>query len=150
MEIFDSVKDVLDFAIAKEIAAKDFYEGLAERAKNPAMREVFENFAIEEHKHRELLENVKSGEVTFTKQKITDMKLEETTEPVAPGPDMTYQESLVVAMHREKRAFTLYHILAEGCSDAKVRAIFVMLAQEEAKHKLRLELEYDEVVLKEN
>lgn len=150
MEKFDTVEDVLDFAIGEEIAAKDFYENLSEQAENPTMRGVFEDFAIEEMRHREILENVKSGEVVLPAEKVQDMKLAEITEPVAPGPDMTYQEALVVAMHKEKQAFTLYNILAERCSDEKMRETFKTLAQEEAKHKLRLELEYDEVVLKEN
>ncbi len=41
---FESVEEVLDFAIAREIEARDFYMKLAERMENPAMQKVFENF----------------------------------------------------------------------------------------------------------
>jgi rubrerythrin len=150
VENFDSVEDVLDFAIAEEMAAKDFYESLTERAKNPAMRGVFEDFAVEELRHREILENVKSGELVLPKEKIQDMKLAEITDVVAPRPDMSYQDLLVVAMKKEKQAFLLYNLLAKRCDDRKMRETFLMLAQEEAKHKLRFEIEYDDVVLKED
>lgn len=150
MEDFASVEDVLDFAIAEEMVAKDFYESLAERARNPVMREVFEQFAAEELKHRQILENVKSGELVLSKEKIQDVKLAEITEEVAPRPDMNYQDALTVAMHKEKQAFLLYSLLAKLCDDDKMRETFLMLAQEEAKHKLCFEIEYDEVVLKED
>jgi rubrerythrin len=150
MTKFDTVEDVLDFAIAEEIAAKEFYDRFAEWAENPAMRKVFEEFAAEELEHRQILENVRSGEMVLPKEKIQDMKLADITEGVTPRGDMTYQDALVFAMHKEKQAFTLYHMLANLCDDEKMRETFLMLAQEEAKHKLRFEIEYDEVVLKED
>lgn len=150
MENFDSVEDVLDFAIAEEMAAKEFYTGLAERARNAAMREVFEEFAAEEFKHRSILEHIKSGELVISAEKVQDLKLADMAEPVAPRPDMNYQDALTVAMHKEKQAFLLYSLLAKLCDDDKMRETFLMLAQEEAKHKLRFEIEYDEVVLKED
>ena len=150
MENFDSVEDVLDFAIAEEMAAKNFYESLAERARNPIMREVFEQFAAEELNHRAILEDIKAGELVLPAEKIADMKLAEITNAVAPRPDMSYQDLLVVAMKKEKQAFLLYNLLAKLCDDQKMRETFLMLAQEEAKHKLRFEIEYDDVVLKED
>ena len=64
--------------------------------------------------------------------------------------DLNYQDALIVAMKEEKAAFKLYTTLAGKTDDPEARAIFLMLAQEEAKHKLRFEIEYDENVLKEN
>jgi rubrerythrin len=63
---------------------------------------------------------------------------------------MSYQDALVVAMNREKAAFKLYMKLASRVEDATLRDLFLSLAQEESKHKLRFELEYDEYVLREN
>ncbi len=150
MENFESVEDVLDFAIAEEMAAKEFYTNLAEQARNPAMRAEFEDFAAEESNHRSILEHIKSGELVVSAEKVQDLKLADMAEPVMPRPDMNYQDALTVAMHKEKQAFLLYSLLAKLCDDDKMRATFLMLAHEEAKHKLRFEIEYDEVVLKEN
>ena len=150
MENFDSVEDVLDFAIAEEMAAKEFYTGLAERARNSAMRAAFEEFAAEESNHRSILEHIKSGELVVSAEKVQDLKLADMAEPVMPRPDMNYQDALTVAMHKEKQAFLLYTLLAKLCDDDKMRETFLMLAHEEAKHKLHFEIEYDEVVLKED
>jgi rubrerythrin len=53
-------------------------------------------------------------------------------------------------MKEEKAAFRLYTDLAERTPDPAIRQTFLSLAQEEAKHKLRFEIEYDDYILKEN
>ena len=63
---------------------------------------------------------------------------------------MDYQEALVLAMSQEKAAFKLYSKLAERSPNEQFKSLFLSLAQEEAKHKLRFELEYDEFVLRDN
>ena len=63
---------------------------------------------------------------------------------------MDYQHVLILAMKREKAAFKLYTDLAAAVDDAGIKAAFESLAQEEAKHKLRFEVEYDDNILIEN
>jgi rubrerythrin len=63
---------------------------------------------------------------------------------------MSYRDTLVLAIKREKAAFKLYTDLSEKASDKEMKALFLSLAIEESKHKLRFELEYDEYVLRDN
>ncbi|HPS46339.1 MAG TPA: ferritin family protein, partial [Bacteroidales bacterium] len=63
---------------------------------------------------------------------------------------MTYQDALVLAMKKEKSAFKLYMNLSNKTANKELKDLFLMLAMEESKHKLRFEIEYDENVLKEN
>ena len=49
-------------------------------------------------------------------------------------------------MKKEKAAFRLYQDLAGLVQDEKIKALFLSLAQEEAKHKLRFEVEYDDLL----
>ncbi len=55
---FESVGAVLDFAIGNEVEAHAFYLELAARADVAAMRQVFEEFAAEELRHKAKLEAV--------------------------------------------------------------------------------------------
>ena len=55
-----------------------------------------------------------------------------------------------MAMKAEKAAFKLYNDLAEATDDENLRSVFLSLAQEEAKHKLRFEIEYDDRVFQDN
>ena len=58
---FDSVDAILDFAITKEEDAAQFYTDLAGKMKQQHMKDVFEQFALEEKSHKAKLEKVKEG-----------------------------------------------------------------------------------------
>ncbi|HNX99095.1 MAG TPA: ferritin family protein, partial [Candidatus Aminicenantes bacterium] len=69
---------------------------------------------------------------------------------LVPTPGMDYQEALIIAMKREKASFRLYNDLSQLATDESLKATFLALAQEEAKHKLRLETEYETDIYGEN
>ncbi|MGD8501109.1 MAG: ferritin family protein, partial [Phycisphaerales bacterium] len=137
MDKFDSVNDVLNYAIDKEIEANQFYTDLARNMQNPAMREVFETFAREELGHKAKLEAVKQGKEIQAAKDVTDLRIADYTVDVEPSPDMSYQDALILAMKKEKAAFRLYLDLANEVANESQKATFLSLAQEEAKHKLR-------------
>lgn len=144
---FDSIEAVLDFAIAGEIEAYQFYLDLAGKVEKPWMKKVFEDFAREELGHRAKLEGIKSGKfLQPTPEKVTDLKIADYTVDVQANPAMEYADALILAMKKEKAAFKLYNDLADRSPQAEYRDTFLALAQEEAKHKLRFELEYDDHV----
>ena len=62
---------------------------------------------------------------------------------------MDYEDLLIVAMKKEKQSFRFYHMTASIMDDKELEKLFLMLAQEEAKHKLRFEVEYDKIILNE-
>jgi len=142
-----SVDDVLDFAIGEEEGAVAFYTALAERAESPGIRKVFLEFAQEEMGHKDKLVAVKNGAAfNPSDQSVEDLKIGDYLVDVTPSPDMSFQDALILAMKKEKSAFRLYSDLAEVTCEERVRNIFLSLAQEEAKHKLRFELEYDDLL----
>ena len=63
---------------------------------------------------------------------------------------MTYQDALILAMNKEKSAFRLYLNLSERAPNQETKDLFMSLAQEESKHKLRFEIEYDDFIYREN
>jgi rubrerythrin len=151
MDIFNSVDEILDFAIKAEQDAVDFYTDLSKSMVHPEMQSVFIEFAQEEVKHKAKLTKVKEENIfELSKEKIADLKIADYTVVIKPNPDMSYQDALILAMNREKAAFKLYTKLSTKTDDANLKSLFLSLAQEESKHKLRFELEYDEFILKEN
>ncbi len=147
-----SVDEILDFAIDGEQAAVDLYTGLAAQAKNSAMKKAFEQYANEERGHKVKLQEVKSGE-RFLKagaKPVLDLKISDYTVDDELGPDADYQSVLLFAMKKEKAAFKLYTDLAGKTDDPGLQELLLGLAQEEAKHKLRFEIEYDDNILIEN
>jgi rubrerythrin len=143
-----TIDEILDFAIANEEKAAAMYYDLADKVERPGMREAFLHFAKEEEGHKARLLKVKEGEIpAVAEERIADLGITEQLVDAEVAPNMTYQEALVFAMKAEKSAFTLYTRLAEMTDDSDLQKIFQGLAQEEAKHKLRFEMEYDDEVL---
>ena len=83
-------------------------------------------------------------------EKVLDLKIADYLVDVEPESDLDYQQSLVLAMKKEKKAFLMYTDLADTTDDEGLKNTFLALAQEEAKHKLRFEVEYDQYVMQEN
>ena len=150
MKEFENVQDILDFAIDLEQKAVEFYEDLSTRSENEAMADVFKQFANEERGHKARLQKIKASEsYEFKEEKVNDLHIADYMVKVEISPTMTYKDALILAMKREKSAYKLYSDMV-ALVPANLKKVFQNLAQEEAKHKLRFELEYDEWVLKEN
>ncbi len=151
MEAFKNVDEILDFAMESEQKAVDFYTELAEKIKNEEMKVIFREFAQEEVGHKAKLKKIKEDRMfNIPAEKISDLKISDYVDSVVIRPDMSYQEALIVAMNREKAAFNLYTRLSKKTDVPELQQLFRGLAQEESKHKLRFEMEYDEFVLREN
>ena len=148
---FDSVDKILDFAIQEEQKAADFYTDLANKMEVEYMKEIFNQFAGEEKGHKAKLIAIKDGKQMLAAEKqVQDLKIGDNLVDIELTRDLGYQEALILAMKAEKAAFRLYNDLAAATDDANLKDIFLSLAQEEAKHKLRFEIEYDDHILSEN
>lgn len=151
MDRFKTVDEALDFAISEEEGAFNFYTGLAERAKKTALKDLMLQFAREEKGHKTKLLVVKSGKKLISAtRKVTDLRISDYLVDAEPNPDLSYQDALIVAMKKEKAAFTMYTNLAATTPELDIQELFLGLAQEEANHKLRFEIEYDQEVMREN
>jgi len=148
---FDSVDAILDFAIGEEQKAADFYTKLASTASKPNIREMFTQFANEEKGHKAKLRAARQGKLLLkSSEKILDLKIGDHLEEIEFTPNLDFQDALIIAMKAEKNAFRLYSSMARQADDPGIRDMLLALAQEEAKHKLRFEIEYDDLVFTED
>ena len=146
-----SVDEILDYAIQAEQDAVDLYTGLAKTTKSPSARVAFKAFAAEEATHKKKLKTVKKGKTFLnSKQQVLDLKISDYTVAGELGDQPDYQEVLLFAMQQEKAAFKLYTHLANKTDVPEIKELLLGLAQEEAKHKLAFEIEYDENIYQEN
>ena len=77
---------------------------------------------------------------------LKNREIEELLEQLQQGWYVIEQHHL----EKEKAAFHLYTDLADVVENQTQKETFLSLAQEEAKHKLRFEIEYDATILKED
>lgn len=145
----NNFKEVITFAIRKEAEAYNLYISYSQLVKTPGLKKMFQELAQQEQKHREILEGVEKKDVTKYKlKKIPDLKIGDYVKEEEFSPEMDYASALRLAIKREEFAVRLYTLMAERTEDAELNKLFLVLAQEETKHKLRLETEYDENILK--
>ena len=143
--------EVVEFAIEKEQQAVDDYTAASKTVTRSHIRDMLLEFAAQEEAHKQKLLSIDRSAVEEASiVGIPDLKIADYSDNVELTPDMDYQDLLAVAMKREQKAHNLYSTLASNSSEPDLKQLFEMLAQEEAKHKLALEKEYDEHVLTEN
>jgi len=147
----NTVEEILDFAIDREQQAADFYSNLAERVNSAWMKDMLLGFSKEEMRHKGKLKSVKLGDKLLNAdQHVQDLKIADYTVDVEPAEDISLQDALIVAMKREKAAYRLYSDMAANIDDPELKSLFLGLAQEEAKHKLYFEVQYDEQIMRDN
>jgi len=141
----DSIDEILEFAIAREVEANQLYTYMASRMKNPEMRKVCEELAKEEleHKAKLELEVMKRGEV------VHGICISDYMTDAGDEIDMDYEELLIFAIKKEDISVSFYTDLAAVVKDEESREALLALAEEETEHKQRFEVEYDNL-LKEN
>jgi rubrerythrin len=144
-------KETIRFALEKEREAEDFYKRCSEMTARPEMKKVFLEMADEEKNHLRMLENFKPEHVEkIAIGSITNLKISDYLIDMEFSPNMSYQDLLILAMKREEASYGLYMELAGKEGDQNHIKLFNILAQEELRHKNRLEREYDEVIFQGN
>jgi len=143
MTKFKSVNDVLDFAISRELEAQAFYLKLADFVETPEMAKVFSDLASKELEHKEKLQAVKTGQISIDEEQVGNLGITDHVKSIEPHATMSYVDMLVVGMKKEETSRKLYGDMANLTQKEELKEIFQKLAQEEAEHKLRFELEYD-------
>ncbi|MEX1297549.1 MAG: ferritin family protein [Desulfotignum sp.] len=150
---FGSIDEILKFAIDKENEAVEFYQSQAAKATKASLREIFESFAREEKKHAALLSDIAGNKEkidSYEFKKIPDLKISDYMVEKDYEEGMPMPEILKVAMKREEKAVKLYQTLADQTDNADAKKVFLMLVQEESKHKLGLESMYDDYLAEQD
>lgn len=140
-----SDNEIFKLAIHREIEAYHFYMALAERVDNPDIRKTLEELAAEELDHKAMLELelMKTGQTVPLQQEL-------------PGPsgtyiisntdsqfDMDFKDILLLAIEKEEASFRTYINLIPNVHNPQSRELLLALAEQEVKHKLRFEIEYE-------
>ena len=148
MAEFETIEEILELAVAREEDAHIFLMALAARMVNPDMRKVFEELAAEEleHKARLELEIIKTGRVVTESKKKLYFEANDYAEDVGSEIDMDYKDLLAMAMQKEESSFRLYVDLASRVTDEDAYETLLALAEEEVRHKMRFEMEYDNIL----
>ncbi|MBF0460954.1 MAG: ferritin family protein [Magnetococcales bacterium] len=146
-----SFEEVMRHAIQHEDAEAAFYQEMAARSKSAEQRDIMLEHARQEgdHKRRlqEILANDRLPSPGVRRFPDPDLKLSDyLVVDERPVVSLDYQEALLLAAKREKKAQKLYQDLAALAETPEVRAALVFLAEQEGKHAQALEQAYDDTL----
>ncbi len=146
-----SSREVLVRAIGKEEEAYFFYELYAGRFENSGSKILLEELAEEELKHKETLKNLDEKKADdFPAEKIQDVHISDFLMRGPMRKDANIQSVLTYAIKEEEDAQRFYSLWVGYVADETVSRILKVLAQEELKHKVRLERMYEDIFLPES
>jgi len=136
---------ILQLAIEKEVEAYNFYLALANRVADQGVRKAFEELAKEEleHKAKLELEVMKLGKTIAVEENPVRPERSYIVSNDPSPLDMDYKDMLTLAITKEEAAFRTYVNLAASAPDKKSQEVLLAIAEEEVKHKLRFQIEYD-------
>ncbi|HMA52987.1 MAG TPA: ferritin family protein [Acidobacteriota bacterium] len=148
---FNSVSDIIAFAIRREIEAAEGYAWIADRAATPGLRELADELRRQEEAHRRLLEELTPETLRGLESSFApDLHIVDTLADERLSGDMSLQDMLIFAAKKEIRAIALYESLARLAGKTGHERVFLFLAGQEREHKLKIEAEYEKQILKEN
>jgi rubrerythrin len=147
----ETIESILKKAANKEQGSYLIYKNAASRAKDVQIKTTLSKFAEEELKHKQAIEDFnietlssKEIEIEETSRQGISEYLTSTDEGISEVSD--FNDILVYAAKREKKAFEFYSNMSKQVDDAELKKLFVWLAQEESKHKEDIEALFWEVI----
>jgi len=147
MPKFNNIEDVISYAIGREEDALKMYIDLAGKIRNPQIKKVLQDFAVEELQHKQKLqfELLNIGKTSPISTEITIITPDEADIDQDSLIDIEYSDALIVAIKKEEIAFKIYSELASKVKNYELKNVFYQLAEEEVRHKLRFEVEYEKI-----
>jgi rubrerythrin len=136
---------LIDTAIRREEEAYAFYMRIHDKVTDPAVRETIDWIAGEEQKHKAFLVKYRNGDFAGSGLRLSDVvyyKIAEYQEEPQVAEDMNSSQVYLVAAHREQRSHQFYSALAKEHAAGDARDMLLKMANEELKHKEKMEYLY--------
>lgn len=152
-----TVEKALKAGVTMETGAYNLYTGMAKKVKNLGSKKLLTELAEDEKKHKEYFESAlkdpkkvmnesKAGDL----KKVMDLKVSDPLKDSPLGVDATYQDTLIFAAKSEQTAVDFYTALSKVYAVHPLGKMWADFARMELGHKLKIEKEYDDVVLADN
>lgn len=149
----DELTELLDTAIYKEIASQALYIAGQNRTQDPGARALMKELAQEELGHSQRLESLKDKGIKergWHRKRVSNLMISDYLTSADTLEDAGLQDVLIIAMKHEQQAVEFYSKMMGIMRDEAAKHLCENLVHEELKHKLRLEIFYDDLFYGEN
>lgn len=151
LEMAMSFADIVKFGLAKEKNAEEFYRCWANCLRDPdklwsRAKVLLLSLATEEQKHQEIFEKINAADLNLSgKKDDSELNVENYALGKNLPNDAKTKDVIETAIGREDSSIRFYGDLAD--LGGNMRGVFANLAEQEKKHKERLETFLKEHVL---
>lgn len=149
----DELAELLDNAIYKEITSQAFYIAGQRKTQDPGAKALMKELAREELKHSEWLKSLKEKGLekrSWYRERVQNLMISEYLTGGDKLEGAGLQDTLTFAMKREQQAVEFYSKMLGVMKDEAAKLLCERLVHEELRHKLRLEMFYDDLFYGEN
>lgn len=149
----DELADLLDSAIYKEITSQAVYEAGLKQTDDPGAKALLKELAKEESGHAQKLKKFKEKGIpkkSWYPKQVPNLKISEYLTGSDTLEGINLQDLLILAMKREQQAVEFYTRMMGIMRDETAKHLCEGLVQEELRHKLRLEMLYDDLFYAED
>ncbi|MFQ6121602.1 MAG: ferritin family protein [Dehalococcoidales bacterium] len=144
----DELAELLDTAIYKEIASQAVYIAGQSKTEDPGAKALMKELAAEELGHSRRLKKLKERGLNkrdWHQEKVPNLMISEYLTGGDTLEGASLQDTLLFAMKREQQSIEFYSKMMGIMRDETAKYLCQSLVQEELKHKLRLEMLYDDL-----
>ncbi len=148
LTVLAELTKLLDLAISKELFARAFYMEGQNKTDDPAAKVLMKELADEEQKHAQLLRGLKDkgwSEQDLHPERVSNLMISDYLTGGDKLEGAGLQDTLIFAMKREQGAVEFYSNMMGILKDKVAKQLCQRLVTEELKHKLKLEILYDEI-----
>ncbi len=149
----DELTELLDTAIYKEIASQAFYTAGQRTTQDQGAKTLMKELAEEELKHSQWLKDIKEkglNERSWQPNEVPNLRISEYLTGGETLEGAGLQDTLIFAMKREQQSIEFYSRLMSLMRDEAAKRMCERLVHEELRHKLRLEIFYDDFFYRED
>jgi rubrerythrin len=139
------LSEVIDLAIQREEEAYDFYMDIINKLEDPSIKDTVDFIAKEELKHKAFLVNYRKGDygpAALRMTEVVEYKIAEYLEEPEITKETKREDVYLIASHREARSHRFYTELANMHDENSVKDMLLKMANEELKHKEKMEYLY--------
>ena len=144
----DELTGLLDGAIYQEIASQAFYIAGQSRTEDPGAKALMKELAEEELEHMKLLKGFKEKGMEkqdWHREQVPGLMISEYLVGGDALEGAGLQDTLVFAVKHEQHAVEFYSRMMGIMREKDAKQLCQKLVHEELKHKLKLEMLYDDL-----
>ncbi len=149
----NTLEYLIDVAIKNEEESFNFYMNLYNRIPGKEAKDTLKFLADEEKKHKEFLVSYRQGKFdnqAVRMNAVVDYRVAEHAVKPDLEKNASTKDIYLVAAHREKNSYNFYKGLADIQPAGEVKDMLMRMANEELKHKEKVEYLYSNMAFPEN